>query len=76
MLAAWQAPLPAARHIFTHRIWELGGWRGAAAQALPLPEGFVWARPEALAGTYPVPSAFAAYLPGAGGAQKMSKKPV
>ena len=50
--------------------------RGAAAQALPLPEGFAWARPEALAGTYPVPSAFAAYLPGAGGAQKMSKKPV
>ena len=76
LAVAWQAPLPAARHIFTHRIWELGGWRGAAAQALPLPEGFVWARPEALAGTYPVPSAFAAYLPGAGGAQKMSKKPV
>ena len=75
LAVAWQAPLPAARHIFTHRIWELGGWRGAAAQALPLPEGFVWARPEALAGTYPVPSAFAAYLPGAGGAQKMSKKP-
>ncbi len=56
--AVLTAPLPAAKHIFTHRVWALGGWRGTAP-AVPLPEGFVWADPAA----YPIPSAFSAYLP-------------
>ena len=62
----WEAALPAARHVFTHRIWELGGWRGRAAAAAALPDGYAWARGEELAERYPVPSAFDAYLPQAG----------
>ena len=62
----WEAALPAARHVFTHRIWELGGWRGRAAAAAALPDGYAWARGEELAERYPVPSAFGAYLPQAG----------
>ena len=62
----WEAALPAARHVFTHRIWELGGWRGRAAAAAALPDGYAWARGEELAEQYPVPSAFDAYLPQAG----------
>ena len=62
----WEATLPAARHVFTHRIWELGGWRGRAAAAAALPDGYAWARGEELAEQYPVPSAFDAYLPQAG----------
>lgn len=58
----WEAPLPPARHVFTHRIWQLSGWQGTAP-AVKLPEGWVWAPPEALAGQYAVPSAFSAYLP-------------
>lgn len=61
----WQRALAPARHVFTHRIWELGGWQGTAA-ASPLPEGYVWARRQALAEQYSVPSAFEAYLPQAG----------
>ncbi|MDD4849623.1 MAG: A/G-specific adenine glycosylase [Gemmiger sp.] len=51
------APLPAGKHIFTHKVWALGGWRCQVAPA-PAPEGFVWASPAALAGQYAVPSAF------------------
>ena len=60
--AVWGAPLPPARHVFTHRIWQLSGWK-ATADAVALPDGWVWAPPEALAGEYAVPSAFSAYLP-------------
>ena len=66
VLVDWEAALPAARHVFTHRIWELGGWRGRAAAAAALPDGYAWARGEELAERYPVPSAFRAYLPQAG----------
>ena len=62
----WEAALPAARHVFTHRIWELGGWRGRTAAVAALPDGYAWARGEELAERYPVPSAFRAYLPQAG----------
>ena len=61
----WQRALPPARHVFTHRIWELSGWQGKAP-AVPLPAGYAWAQPDELAERYPVPSAFAAYLPGRG----------
>ena len=53
--------LPPAKHVFTHKIWELGGWRGTAP-ACELPEGYVWAAPEDLAEVYPVPNAFGAYV--------------
>ena len=59
--AALAAPLPPAKHVFTHKIWELGGWRGTAP-ACALPDGYVWAAPEDLAEVYPVPNAFGAYV--------------
>lgn len=57
----WGEALPTAKHVFTHRVWQLGGWRGNAP-AVPLPEGWVWADAAALAQQYPVPGAFAAYV--------------
>ena len=54
-------PLPPAKHVFTHRVWQLSGWRGRA-EACALPDGFVWAAPEQLAEVYPVPNAFVAYV--------------
>ena len=59
--AALGEVLPPAKHVFTHKIWELGGWRGTAP-ACDLPEGYVWAAPEDLAEVYPVPNAFGAYV--------------
>ena len=61
--AALDEPLPPAKHVFTHKIWELGGWRGTAP-ACPLPDGYVWAAPAQLAEVYPVPNAFGAYVKG------------
>ena len=57
----WGAALPPARHVSTHKVWELGGWH-APAPACPLPDGWVWAAPDQLAQVYPVPNAYAAYL--------------
>lgn len=54
-------PLPPAKHVFTHRVWQLSGWRGRA-DACALPDGFVWAAPAQLAEVYPVPNAFGAYV--------------
>ena len=51
--AALERPLQPARHVFTHKIWQLSGWAGSAP-VVPLPEGWVWGRPE----DYPLPSAF------------------
>ena len=51
--AALDRPLQPARHVFTHKIWQLSGWAGSAP-VVPLPEGWVWGRPE----DYPLPSAF------------------
>jgi adenine-specific DNA glycosylase len=59
--AVLDEPLPPAKHVFTHKIWELGGWKGTAP-ACALPEGYVWAAPEDLAEVYPVPNAFGAYV--------------
>lgn len=59
--AALGEALPLAKHVFTHKIWELGGWRGTAP-ACDLPDGYVWAAPEDLAEVYPVPNAFGAYV--------------
>lgn len=57
----WEQALPPARHVFTHKIWQLSGWRGIA-EACSLPEGWVWAAPEELENLYAVPNAYAAYL--------------
>lgn len=59
--AALDEPLPPAKHVFTHKIWKLGGWKGTAP-ACALPDGYVWAAPEDLAEVYPVPNAFGAYV--------------
>ena len=58
---SWDEALPAARHVFTHKIWNLGGWHGTAP-VCPLPEGWVWAAPEQLKQVYALPNAYAAYL--------------
>ena len=54
----WTGPLPASRHVFTHRIWQLSGWRGTVAD-LPAPAGCVWADARELEQTYSIPTAFA-----------------
>ena len=52
------APLPAARHIFTHVEWDLCGFMARTDTAPDLPDGAAWMDdPEA----YSIPSAFAAY---------------
>lgn len=49
------------QHVFTHKVWELGGWKGTA-KACELPDGYVWAAARDLAEVYPVPNAFGAYV--------------
>lgn len=53
-------PLPAAKHVFSHVEWRLGGWRFAAPEQ-PAPAGFVWAGREQLEQEYALPNAFKAY---------------
>lgn len=45
------------RHEFTHRIWQLQGWRIAVKEATKLGD-VIWADREALARQYAVPTAF------------------
>lgn len=54
------APLPRARHIFTHIEWELGGWLCNAAFPVPLPDGFAWVADSDM-DMYAIPNAFKAY---------------
>lgn len=61
--AELQCPLPAARHIFTHKIWHLWGWVCTAPAPQTLPEGFVLASAETLQTQYALPGAFKAYRP-------------
>ena len=59
-------PLPPARHIFTHRVWEMEGL-AVHCQADVLPEGWVWVSLEELAEQYALPGAFSSFarlLPG------------
>ena len=58
--AAPPQPLPAAKHIFTHVEWRLGGWQLEVADA-PAPPGCVWASGEEAAGRYALPGAFKAW---------------
>ena len=57
------SPLGPAKHIFTHKVWQMEGWLAETDASPALPENCVWALPEELAADYSVPSAFAAYLP-------------
>ncbi len=54
------APLPAAKHIFTHIEWHMAGWQFNLAP-VPLPAGYVWASAEELQQAYALPGAFAKY---------------
>ncbi len=57
------SPLGPAKHVFTHKVWQMEGWLAATDASPALPGNCVWAMPEELAADYSVPSAFAAYLP-------------
>lgn len=52
--------LPSARHIFTHRIWEMRGYAVMTASGF-LPEGWVWASLSELRDVYALPGAFSAF---------------
>ena len=68
------APLPPARHIFSHIEWELTGWAVtvAAMNEPPLmaaedrtdaPSSLLWVRREELADKYSIPTAFGYFTP-------------
>ena len=54
-----EAPLPSAKHVFSHIQWQM---RGLALRTAPwpAPEGWAWAAAQEL-DQYPLPSAFRAY---------------
>lgn len=54
------APLPKAKHIFTHVEWRMAGWQIAVGSPC---ESFAWADPSELAAEFPLPSAFKAFFP-------------
>lgn len=56
--------LPAARHVFTHRVWQMYGWQAAApANSAPPGGGWAFAQAREIRARYAVPGAFAAYVP-------------
>ena len=68
------APLPPARHIFSHIEWELTGWKVmvAAQNEPPLmaaennetaPSALLWVRRDELAERYSIPAAFGYFSP-------------
>ena len=68
------APLPSARHIFSHIEWDLTGWAVTVADANepPLmaaedndaaPSALLWVRHAELADTYSIPAAFGYFTP-------------
>ena len=68
------APLPPARHIFSHIEWELTGWAVTVADMNepPLmvaedrtdaPSSLLWVRHEELADAYSIPAAFGYFTP-------------
>ncbi len=56
--AAYTAPLPDARHLFTHVAWNLRGYAFCASAAEPLPENLLWA---ADCTSFAIPSAYRVY---------------
>ena len=68
------APLPPARHIFSHIEWELTGWAVTVAEknepplmsaetASDEPSSLLWVRRAELAETYSIPAAFGYFTP-------------
>ena len=55
--------LPPAKHIFTHIEWQMIGYRLTLSALSDIPAGTVSASLERLEADFPLPSAFAAYLP-------------
>ncbi|MGD9559485.1 MAG: A/G-specific adenine glycosylase [Oscillospiraceae bacterium] len=56
--------LPAGRHIFTHRVWQMTGWLCTAPQGVAAPAGpFRFVPAEEVLQKWPLPGAFKAYLP-------------
>lgn len=53
-------PGPEAKHIFSHIEWRMTSLRFETGE-LPAPVGCVWAGPEQLRETYPLPGAFKVY---------------
>ena len=62
-------PLGEAKHIFTHKVWQMQGWL-AETEADTLPGRCVWATTEELETVYSVPSAFAAFRQDMAGGNK------
>ena len=59
-------PLGEAKHVFTHKIWQMQGWL-AETDSTTLPDRCVWASAKQLETLYSVPSAFAAFRTAMGG---------
>lgn len=53
-------PLPAAKHIFTHVLWEMTGYR-VRLSSRPADQTLRFVTPEEIRESYPLPSAFSAY---------------
>ncbi len=56
-----QRPLGRAKHIFTHREWQMEGWLLRAENFGRPGEGWVFAHPQQLQQEYALPAAFKAY---------------
>lgn len=53
-------PLPDAKHVFSHVIWQMKGWRVGIPYGA-MPEGYAWVTAEDLREKAALPSAFRAY---------------
>ena len=53
-------PLPPAKHVFSHVVWEMTGYL-VKLREMPQDEALLFVTPQELSGTYSLPSAFAAY---------------
>lgn len=56
-------PLAVASHVFTHRVWQMYGWRAKMPANVPAPAGCIWATPAEVREKYTFPGAFRAYMP-------------
>lgn len=52
-------PLPSAKHVFTHRIWQMHGFRAETERKT---EGLTWATADELREQYALPTAFRPFL--------------
>lgn len=56
-------PLPASKHIFTHREWHMCGYlvRVDELEGQKIPDGYFYAQKSEVRDTYPIPSAYSVY---------------